>query len=217
MNKKVGFLATAALALALAGCGSQTNNQSAMYEDNTPSSQSSTSSDQSTSSVSESSETNESSSIESSTTDEADQAVAAVSVKGNTWSEQESSVKSQVNDDQIQTVRASLTDVSTQQASQSDSTVKKGRLLEDSESTNSTGPEAKAIQKAKDTVLNMDTVPDQTENRVIIAKTNGLSVHALDQYSDAQILEARLVAENLGSDAGYSYRYLTQNYKQDTL
>ncbi|MDO4680861.1 MAG: hypothetical protein Q4A55_06410 [Aerococcus sp.] len=235
MHKKLGYLATAALALALAGCGTQAKNQTSMYQNESATNQSESSSASSsvesssesistTTSDSSSESTSEASSVADN--DQADQAVKSVSVEGKTWDEQESSVKKQVNDDQVQTVRANLTAVkpTNKQASQSESKkVKSGHLLESntssSDSSNQTAndPESKAAQKAKEQVANMDSVPDQTENRIIIAKTNNLSVHDLDQYSDAEILEARLVAENLGSDAGYSYRYLTQNYQQQSL
>lgn len=219
MNKKISFLATAALALTLAGCGiASSQSQTAMYQSDPQSSsvESSHTSEASMSSLTSSTTAETSSETSAATT--TDQAVETVNVTGSTWSEQESSVKQQVNDDQVQTVRASLTDVKNQQDSQADRSVKAGRLLESSASSesNASDPETKAAQKAKEQVANMD-VPDQTENRIIIARTNNISVHELDQYSDAEILEARLAAENLGSDAGYSYHYLTQNYKEQAL
>jgi hypothetical protein len=53
-------------------------------------------------------------------------------------------------------------------------------------------------------------VPDQTENRQIIIERVGLANDALDGYSDEQIAQSRVEAENLGSDPGYSYSWLLQ-------
>ena len=54
------------------------------------------------------------------------------------------------------------------------------------------------------------SVPDQTENRQIIIVRVGLANDALDGYSDEQIAQSRVEAENLGSDPGYSYSWLLQ-------
>lgn len=54
------------------------------------------------------------------------------------------------------------------------------------------------------------TVSDQTENRQIIIERLGLASDALDIYSDEQIAQSRLEAENLGSDPGYSYAWLQE-------
>lgn len=54
------------------------------------------------------------------------------------------------------------------------------------------------------------TVGDQTENRQIIIERLGLASDALDIYSDEQIAQSRLEAENLGSDPGYSYAWLQE-------
>lgn len=54
------------------------------------------------------------------------------------------------------------------------------------------------------------SVPDQTENRQIIIDRVGLASDALDGYSDEQIAQSRVEAENLGSDPGYSYSWLLQ-------
>lgn len=54
------------------------------------------------------------------------------------------------------------------------------------------------------------SVPEQTENRQIIIDRVGLASDALDGYSDEQIAQSRVEAENLGSDPGYSYSWLLQ-------
>lgn len=54
------------------------------------------------------------------------------------------------------------------------------------------------------------SVPDQTENRQIIIDRVGLASDALNGYSDEQIAQSRVEAENLGSDPGYSYSWLLQ-------
>lgn len=54
------------------------------------------------------------------------------------------------------------------------------------------------------------TVADQTENRQIIIERNELPADALDAYSDEQIAQSRVEAENLGSDPGWSYHWLQQ-------
>lgn len=56
----------------------------------------------------------------------------------------------------------------------------------------------------------VNSVPDQTENRQIIIDRVGLASDALDGYSDEQIAQSRVEAENLGSDPGYSYSWLLQ-------
>lgn len=61
------------------------------------------------------------------------------------------------------------------------------------------------------------SVPDQTENRQIIIDRVGLASDALDGYSDEQIAQSRVEAENLGSDPGYSYSWLLQQTPANSL
>lgn len=67
-----------------------------------------------------------------------------------------------------------------------------------------------AIEVAPATSEEAISVPDQTENRQIIIERVGLANDALDGYSDEQIAQSRVEAENLGSDPGYSYSWLLQ-------
>ncbi|AMB99251.1 hypothetical protein AWM75_04205 [Aerococcus urinaehominis] len=74
------------------------------------------------------------------------------------------------------------------------------------EATNDSGAATENSQVSE------QTVPDQTENRQIIADTVGIDVSELDRFTDAQILESRRASEELGSDPGYSYQYLLNNF-----
>lgn len=56
------------------------------------------------------------------------------------------------------------------------------------------------------------TITDPVQARQIIIDVMGLDAHALDGYTDEQILESVAAAEELGSDPGYSYRYLQEHF-----
>lgn len=56
------------------------------------------------------------------------------------------------------------------------------------------------------------TVTDASQARQIIIDVVGLDAHALDAYTDEQILESVAAAEELGADPGYSYRYLQEHF-----
>ncbi|KAA9302457.1 MULTISPECIES: hypothetical protein [Aerococcus] len=56
------------------------------------------------------------------------------------------------------------------------------------------------------------TVTDANQARQAIIDVVGLDAHALDAYTDEQILESVAAAEELGSDPGYSYRYLQEHF-----
>ncbi len=77
--------------------------------------------------------------------------------------------------------------------------------------TNDVESDKQTTPVVADTAHEAETsVPDQTENRQVIIDRVGLASDALDGYSDEQIAQSRVEAENLGSDPGYSYSWLLQ-------
>lgn len=208
MRKSYSLLASLSVSLLLiSGCASDQPKDEALYHDSKPSTtneqttNASKKTDDELSNGSDSQETEEQlvdDADDTSATPTADNVMADVTVSGSTWEEQASDVSKQLDDSEIATIRDEIIPA-TESDSDSDVTMETGEV----DASQSSGVTTTPSNDTADI-----TVPDQTANRLIIAKVNGIDIHTLDQYSDADILAARQAAEAIGADAGYSYQYL---------
>lgn len=216
MSRHYSLLASLSIGMLLvSGCASSQSNDEPMYAskpETTIQSEDKQSADDKdkTSAANDEATVDNDSQIENETpqVETVDTLIEDVTVEGATWAEQTETVNSQLNTNDLATIRSEIETTKTTPDLNVERTVETTASSEDddSETTN------QSQDSAESRVSEQEAVPDQTANRLIIAKVNGLNIHALDQYSDAEILAARQAAETIGSDAGYSYQYLQNNH-----
>ncbi|MGX7347695.1 hypothetical protein [Aerococcus vaginalis] len=217
MSRHYSLLASLSIGMLLvSGCASSQSNDEPMYASKPETTiqsedkQSADDKDKTSAANDEATVDNDDSQIENETpqVETVDTLIEDVTVEGATWAEQTETVNSQLNTNDLATIRSEIETTKATPDLNAERTVETTASSEDDDSETTNQPQ----DSAESTVNEQETVPEQTANRLIIAKVNGLDIHALDQYSDAEILAARQAAEAIGSDAGYSYQYLQNNH-----